>query len=380
MNAHQFHRISLLFTVIALLLFPGADTAYSWGSTAHKFINLKAVQHLPASMARLRADSLYYQSHASDADNRKVSGDTAFFNESDRHFIDIDSYPDFRHLPHALMTVIGMYGWETVKQTGTLPWATVMVMDSLTAQIARGDYAAADQSMSDLGHYVGDGHQPLHCTENYDGYATGNNGIHSRYETGMINQFKTSLAITPDSAVYIGSPLDYIFGYILQANTLVDSILHGDTYAKSVSGYSGSGSVPASYYTALWQKTGTMTQQCIQDATVALASLWYTAWVNAQVTGVHEVPGAPAEFALEQNYPNPFNPTTHLNFVLGTRRPVSIRVYDVLGRNVATLANEVMEAGMHMVQWNAAGMPSGVYYCVMDAGSFHSTQKMLLLK
>jgi hypothetical protein len=369
-------------TTIVLLVLAGCSTAFSWGSTAHKLINLKAVQHLPASMSRLKADSLFYQSHASDADNRKVSGDTAFYNESERHYIDIDSYPDFQHLPHSRDAVVHLYGWETVKNTGTLPWATIMVMDSLTAQIARGDYAAADQSMSDLGHYVGDGHQPLHCTENYDGWATNNGGIHSRYETGMINAYKTSLTVTPDSVTYVSSPIDYVFAYILQANTLVDSILKGDTYAKSVSGYSGSGTVPASYYTALWEKTGSMTQQRIQLATVALASLWYTAWVNAQAPeGVHEpVAQVPEGFELRQNYPNPFNPNTAVSFELGALSSVSLRVYDILGREVATLVEGRMEAGEHTVRWNATGQAGGVYFYRLDAEGYRAARKMVLIK
>jgi hypothetical protein len=371
-------RTKLALLLAVLFSLPG--TAFPWGGAAHRIINLKAVQHLPGVMTRLKADSLYFQSHASDADNRKVESDTTFFNEYDRHFIDIDAYPGYQGLPHSLATVIGMYGWETVKTTGTLPWATMMVMDSLTAQIARGDYAAADQSMSDLGHYVGDAHQPLHCTENYNGQSTGNTGIHSRYETGMINANQASIVVHRDTVHYISSPIDFIFSYILHSNALVDSVLRGDTYAKSVSGYSGSGTAPASYYTALWSKTGSMTQDCIQDATVALASLWYTAWVNAQATAVHETPVMPGGFALGQNYPNPFNPSTSVSFVIGHSSLVSVRIYDMLGREVATLADEMMEAGQHTVRWDAAGMPSGVYYCVMDAGLFDSSLKMLLLK
>ncbi len=273
-------RNNLCFFFLLFVFF--SATVYPWGSTGHRIINLKAAKHLPASLATLKADSSFYASHASDADGRKNYSDTSFFAEAQRHYIDIDEYPNFQQLPHRLDSVIMLYGRATVRSIGTLPWATVLVLDSLTAQFARGDMTSAKQTMADLGHYVGDAHQPLHCTQNYDGQLTGNNGIHSRYETSMINSNQTSLVILLDSARYIPSPLDYIFEYIYHSNSYTDSIMVADNYAKSVSGWSGSGTPPTAYYTALWARTQTYTKEQFQRATVALSSLWYTAWLNAQ--------------------------------------------------------------------------------------------------
>lgn len=256
--------------------------AYSWGSTGHKIINGKAIMQLPPSLFLLKADSLFCVLHASDPDNRKNYSDTSFYAEDTRHFIDIDVYPNFHELPHDLDSVIMLYGRSAVKANGVNPWATVMVFDSLVARLARGDMVRAESTMSDLGHYVADAHQPLHCTQNYDGASTGNTGIHSRYESGMINAYQSSILIHPDSIVYVASPIDFVFDYIYRSYVYVDSIMAADTYAKSVSGWNGTGSPPASYYAALWQKTGPFTQNLFQTATVDLASLWYTAWVNAQ--------------------------------------------------------------------------------------------------
>jgi hypothetical protein len=88
----------------------------------------------------------------------------------------------------------------------------------------------------------------------------------------------------------------------------------------------------------------------------------------------------PPEFGLEQNYPNPFNPTTHLALSLPGREMAKVEVYDILGRKVATLLNEVKEAGTYSLTWNAADLPSGMYYCRMSAGSFTATKTMLLMK
>jgi hypothetical protein len=281
MDCSYMTKLYFVFIVLALLL-AFSTIAFSWGSTGHRIINLKAVQHLPDSMSTLKKDSLFFQSHASDADNRKISSDTSWWSEAERHYIDIDAYPNFKSLPHDMNTVISLYGRTTVHDNGTIPWATVMVLDSLTAQLRRGAVAKAESTMADLGHYVGDGHQPLHVTQNYDGQMTGNGGIHSRYETGMVGQFQSSIVITRDSARYISNPLEYVFSYLYVSNSYVDSIMAADVYAKATSGWSGSGSVPSAYYTALWAKVGTFTKQLFQQATVDLASLWYTAWVNSR--------------------------------------------------------------------------------------------------
>ena len=88
----------------------------------------------------------------------------------------------------------------------------------------------------------------------------------------------------------------------------------------------------------------------------------------------------PVSFLLSQNYPNPFNPTTVISFQLPMTDFVSLKVYDAIGREVATLVNEKKNAGTYSIQWNALEYPSGVYFVRMVAGSFTNVKKMLLLK
>lgn len=85
-------------------------------------------------------------------------------------------------------------------------------------------------------------------------------------------------------------------------------------------------------------------------------------------------------FALEQNFPNPFNPSTTLRYSLAVRGPVSLTVYDAAGREVGRLAEGVKEAGTHTIRFDAAGLPSGTYFCALSAGGGRVTRKMLLLK
>lgn len=110
---------------------------------------------------------------------------------------------------------------------------------------------------------------------------------------------------------------------------------------------------------------------------------------NGGVTSVGDQEGhPPTRFMLCQNYPNPFNPSTTISFSLPSRSFVSIKIFDLVGRNVATLISENLSAGNHSRQWNAAALPSGVYFYRLvanaipsgQAGSFTETKKLLLLR
>ena len=92
----------------------------------------------------------------------------------------------------------------------------------------------------------------------------------------------------------------------------------------------------------------------------------------------HDLPEA---FTLYQNYPNPFNPATTLRFELGAPAEISLRIYNVLGAEVATLAaDEPFVAGTHEVVWHAGDLPSGVYFARMQAGTRHAAIRLVLLK
>lgn len=88
----------------------------------------------------------------------------------------------------------------------------------------------------------------------------------------------------------------------------------------------------------------------------------------------------PKTYSLSQNYPNPFNPSTTIEFAIPTAETVSLKIYDVLGREVATLLNERRDAGAHRVQFNAGALSSGTYFYRLQAGSFTQTKKMILVK
>jgi len=371
----------LPLTFAAFFLLVVTSIAFGWGSTGHRFINRNGVVHLPPTMLQFISQQTFFESHAMDADNRR-STDTA---EAPKHFLDIDYYPYFQNMTRNLDTLIGQYGWALVRQNGINPWAAVWTLDSLTAQLARGDWSAAYLTASDLGHYVADAHQPLHCTMNYNGQLTGNTGIHTRYESAMITNYQGSLYTVPDSVAFVSDPINFMFDYIIHSNALVDSVMQADNYAKAMSGWNGTGTPPPEYYGFLWQRSQVYTIDQIQRATVALASLWYTAWVNAGLRPPPTAVGAdgsfiPGQCILHQNFPNPFNPSTTFSYFLPGAGDVSIRIYDIAGREVATIFDQRQMAGGHQVLFNGEGISSGLYFYRLQFEHHAQVKKMILLK
>jgi len=102
---------------------------------------------------------------------------------------------------------------------------------------------------------------------------------------------------------------------------------------------------------------------------------------NFTMTDVEEDQSVvPNEFLLMQNYPNPFNPSTLISYKLKETGNVQLKVYNILGDEVATLVNELKPAGNYEITWQAVNLPSGIYFYRLQAGSFTDTKKMLLLK
>lgn len=353
---------------------------FAWGSVGHKIVNKNAVKHLPSSMQQFIAQEAFLEQHSTDADTRKTS-DTAMFSEQYRHYLDVDEYPDFKNLDRSFSNLIAAYGRSRVKFNGTNPWATVEVMDSLTAQLKRGEWNAAYQSAADLGHYSGDPHQPLHATENYNGQLTGNSGIHSRYETTMLGKFQAQISVTKDSVKYISDIYGFAFDYIIASNALCDSILHADNYAKAIT----NGSYSTQYYDTLWSRLSVMTKSQIQSATIDLASLWYTAWVNAGLltkpTSVKKIDASnPISFNLQQNFPNPFNPKTTIQFDIPNSGNVKLSIFSMEGKEIASLVNSALEKGSYSVDWNAVNFSSGIYFYKMETNNFSQTKKLIYIK
>ncbi|HTK81165.1 MAG TPA: T9SS type A sorting domain-containing protein [Bacteroidota bacterium] len=104
-----------------------------------------------------------------------------------------------------------------------------------------------------------------------------------------------------------------------------------------------------------------------------------TVFVSSDILGVQD-PGVPLAFVLHQNYPNPFNPRTTIRYELPASSNVTLKIYDLFGRTIATLVNGKQTAGLHSVEWNAGNFASGVYVYELRAGDFVASKKLLFVK
>ena len=111
-------------------------------------------------------------------------------------------------------------------------------------------------------------------------------------------------------------------------------------------------------------------------------SSWTYTWISDEVTGVEDHPALAAVYALNQNYPNPFNPNTNIQYSIAKAGLVNLRVFDILGRQVAELVNGHQSAGNYSIDFQAGNkkLSSGVYLYQLRSGDFVSVKKMLLLK
>ena len=96
--------------------------------------------------------------------------------------------------------------------------------------------------------------------------------------------------------------------------------------------------------------------------------------------GITDERAIPTAYALSQNYPNPFNPTTTIKYQIPELSFVTIKVYDVLGIEIATLVNEEKAVGSYEVEFDATSLPSGIFFYKLQAGDFVATKKMVLMK
>jgi len=367
-------KSKLLLTAITICstLFIG------WGNVGHRIINTKTILSVTPSMSFWGSWSDSLTAHGSDADYRKSSDP----DEAPKHYIDIDNYPEFisnGYITQNFDSLVIQHGITFVMDQGILPWAILATFDSLETAFQNNQFHSAMLFAADLGHYIGDMCMPLHLTRNYNGQYTGQTGIHSRFESNMINTYNAQIVYSGDSLIYINDVSDFVFDLLYNNYSYVDSVLKSDSLAKAFAGNTTS----SAYYSKMWELSKGFTTKLFKDASHKLTCLIYTAWMNAGSpvsVGDENILQSPITFNLYQNYPNPFNPRTSIQYAISSRQFVSLKVYDVLGNEVITLVDEYKSAGSHEVDFDASGLSSGVYFYKLQSGSFVETKKMILLR
>ncbi len=363
--------------ILGLTLISGVILFASWGYEGHRKISTPSVSYLPLGMDFLKATwTTFIRDHASDADYRKDTDPT----EAPKHYIDIDNYQEFNltgKIPMSWDSVNLLHGNAFVMDNGILPWATRTAFDSVKACFERKNWDKAALYAADLGHYVADGHMPLHITKNYNGQFTGQTGVHSRYETKMINAYVSQIIYSSDTAQVIQDVTGYIFTYLYHNYIYVDSVLYADHQAFVIA---GSTTAPG-FLPALWDSAQSFTVPLFRNASLALANLIYTAWVQAGSPNPTSAINEPFSSILKEIYPNPCRDSAVIPFeITNPDAMVTLQLIDEKGNLLQTLVNEKMTRGEHQYIWHTNGRSQGLYYLVLSSEGLFSVQKVIHVK
>lgn len=278
--------IVVLATVVLLY-----ERSSAWGFWAHKRINRIAVFTLPPQMIGFFKENIeYITEHAVDPDKRRYSDPM----EAPRHYIDIDRYdkPPFENVPHRWDSAVAKYSEDTLNAHGIVPWYLNLMMYKLTDAFKEKNKGRVLRYASDIGHYIGDAHVPLHCTKNYNGQLTGQHGIHGFWESRIPELFGEDYDYFVGKAEYWEKPNDRIWDIIMESASQVDSVLRFERelnekfpadkkYAYEQRGETTIRTYSKEYSDAYDKALNNMTERKLRKAIIALGSVWYTCWVNA---------------------------------------------------------------------------------------------------
>ncbi|MDP4290721.1 MAG: hypothetical protein Q8908_06540 [Bacteroidota bacterium] len=266
-------KLNILRSCILIVLFFSLS---SWGEKGHYKINSSCTQSFPHRIRNLKTWSAALAAHASDADKRRSQDPY----EANRHYIDIDNYPGFT-ADHKIIenrdSAYRNYTRKFIYKNGSLPWTTDSTYHALVQNFRAKDWSRAMLTAAYMGHYIGDGHMPLHLTANYDGKFTSQSGIHDRYESKMINQYYDEITFNRSRVKKVKDVRSYIFKYIYNNYQYKDSLLAADkkAYAEAGNEYS------KAYYQLLWKSTKHFTVALLANSSRSMAELIYTAWIEA---------------------------------------------------------------------------------------------------
>jgi hypothetical protein len=266
--------------------------AFSWGFYAHKQINYYAVFLLPPEMLGFyKQQSRYLTEHAVDPDKRRY----AVKDEGARHYIDMDRYGayPFDSLPRTWNAAVVKYSEDSLQAHGIVPWWIQIMLARLTNAFIQKDCQRIRQLSAEIGHYIADAHVPLHTSSNHDGQFTGQHGIHGFWESRIPELLAAEgWDFFVGKAEYISSPLNFMWDRILESAKAADSVLLFERKLnnrfRSDRKYSfepRAGVVVKQYskqFTIQYDRMlNYMTERRMRASVFAVASFWYTAWVNA---------------------------------------------------------------------------------------------------
>lgn len=279
----------LLFS--CALLFT-CTNSYCWGFYAHQQINYHAVFLLPPAMLLLYKPNInFLAAHAVDPDKRRY----ALAEEGPRHYIDADSYgrDAFAQLPQQWDSAVAKFSADTLQAHGIVPWWIQTMLGRLTAAFKEKNQTKILKLSAEIGHYIADAHVPLHASSNHNGQLTGQVGIHGFWESRLPELLaEKEWDFFIGKASYISHPAAFIWKRVAESAAAADTVLRFEK--KLAQSYSPdqrfafeerNGLLVKQYSDSYSRAYNTLLQGMVErrmrQSIYAVASFWYTAWVNA---------------------------------------------------------------------------------------------------
>jgi len=274
----------------ALLCVPASGKA--WGFYAHKLINYYATFLLPPEMmAFYKPNVNFIKEHAVDPDKRRY----ALKGEAARHYMDLDRYGvfPFSDLPRSWPEAVAKYTEDSLQAHGIVPWWIPTMKYRLTEAFKNNNAAQILKYSAEIGHYIADAHVPLHSTSNYNGQLSNQHGIHAFWESRvpeLLAEQEWDFYI--GNASYIENVSAYAWQVLLGSHAAVDSVLGFEKKLDSLTAGNEkyafedrNGMVIKQFstpYSIAYNKMlNGMIERRMRQSIMAVASFWFTAWVDA---------------------------------------------------------------------------------------------------
>jgi hypothetical protein len=263
---------------LALIFLSSATSCLAWGAAGHRYSNNLAIDCLPSTLRPLyESNRSWIVNHASAPDLWRRDN---FATEAPRHYVDLDAggAEGAKSYPTDYWTAVGLMGRKTVDGNGTLPWCIAEYFGKLVRAFRQRDAKEIVEVSTWLGHYVADAHVPFHATVNYDGQATGQKGIHSRFEIALVEQFIKPSDLKPRAAAL--ATVDNVprsaFAWLRDSLAMCPGLLAADKRAVLQDADYG-----YNYFVEFASTARPVAVERLEASAHDTASLWAAAWVLA---------------------------------------------------------------------------------------------------
>jgi len=248
----------------------------AWGRRGHEAVATLALADLPPEVAAwFRGQEQALRDHASEPDHWK----RADHKEGPRHYLELEAYGG-APVPRDAEAAEALLGPAAFRKAGQVPWAILDRVRALSQALRGGDRAQAALAASYLSHYVADLHVPLHTTTNYDGLATGQKGVHSRWETGLVDRLAGDPEVRP--ARLEKDLAQAPWAWLQATHALVPALLEDDRAAAALGGAPGRrGGGGGSYWLVFGKRQGPVVREQLARAGQHTAQMILLAWSMA---------------------------------------------------------------------------------------------------